>query len=80
MQLIAIANIAQNNSALLLGAMTSGSEATKAFMSPMAIRATVTIVTAVPIFIVHSFLVSALLTPLLWESVFHNFTSVNILG
>jgi len=56
MKLIAIANIAQSNSALLRDAMASGGQAAQNFMTPLAIRATVTIVTAVPIIIVYPFL------------------------
>ncbi|MBN2535512.1 MAG: carbohydrate ABC transporter permease [Spirochaetales bacterium] len=56
MKLIAIANIAQSNSALLRDAMASGGEAAKSFASPIAIRAAVTIIASVPIIIVYPFL------------------------
>lgn len=53
MKLIAIANIAQSNSALLQDAMASGGEAARGFVSPIAVRAAVTIITAIPIILVY---------------------------
>jgi putative aldouronate transport system permease protein len=56
MKLIAIANTGQSNSAMLANAMAGGGNAAQSFMTPLSIRAAVTIITAVPIILVYPFL------------------------